>query len=62
MTTIIKVIGCIVLSLILYAIPVLLVCSIAYKWDDFVTIVLFILAFGEFCALWNAIYNATEVE
>lgn len=62
MSVLIKIIGSIIFGLLMYAIPVLLVCSVVYGWDGFVQLVLYIFAFGELGALCTLIYSASEVK
>lgn len=45
-------IGLLIVTAILYAIPILTACSIIYEWDGFLRILLIMASIIEFCGLY----------
>ena len=55
MKDIIYLIGLIIITAILYAIPIITVCSFFYEWDGFLRILLILTCTIEFCGLYYLI-------
>ena len=51
MKEIIRILGSLVLTTIMYCVPILLTCSICLGWDDSITILLCVLASGQLLEL-----------
>lgn len=60
MNSLTRIIGSIVLSLILYAIPILLVCSFFLKWDFYISFVLIAVSFTEIYFLVVSIFSNSK--
>ena len=52
MEDIVYIIGLLIVTAILYAIPILTVCSIIYEWDGFLRILLIMASIIEFLGLY----------
>lgn len=57
-----RVIGSIVLAASFLAIPILAVCSIVFNWEPFISILLVLFVFIEFCGLIVVIYDRAFME
>lgn len=55
MNKILIVVGSFVISVIMFAIPILLTICFVNKWNDLVTYFLILLSLGEFIILWGNI-------
>ena len=62
MKTIVYMIGVLIVTAILYAIPILTACSIIYKWDGFLQLGLIIVSIIEFCGLYVLIDDVVSRE
>jgi hypothetical protein len=62
MNSLIRIIGSIVLSLILYAIPILLVCSFFLKWGFYINFVLIAASLTEIYFLIDSIFSNSKEE
>ena len=51
MKIIVNLIGVFVVTVILYAIPILTACSLIYEWDGFFQLVLIVASIIEFCGV-----------
>jgi len=54
------IIGSIIFALLMYAIPILTVCSFVYGWDGFIKTVLSIFVIGQIAVFCELIYSAAE--
>ena len=60
MKLIIKIIGCMVVSAFLYAIPMVLAASLCFNWDGFWKLLYLTIGFAEYIALAALVYYYTE--
>lgn len=60
MKLIIKVIGCMVVSAFLYAIPMVLAASLCFNWDGFWKLLYSVFGVAEYIALTAFVYGYTE--
>ena len=60
MNSFIRIIGSVVLSLILYAIPILLACSFCLEWDFYISFVLIGVSLTELCYLTEFIFSNSK--
>lgn len=56
----VKIIGSIVLSFIIYSVPILTTCSFAYDWDGIIQFLLTFASFMEMLFLMAFIYDEAE--
>lgn len=62
MKTIVYMIGLLIVTAILYAFPILTVCSIIYEWDGFLRILLILASIIEFLGLYILIDDVVSRE
>ena len=62
MKQLIKIIGVIVFASAMYMIPILLTCSLAFEWDGFWQMILWIASGGQLLVLCCAIYERSEMD
>ena len=60
MNSLIRIIGSMVLSLVLYAIPILLACSFCLGWNGYVSFAFIIVSFTEFYFLAEFIFSNSK--
>lgn len=60
MNSLIKIIGSVVLSSVLYAIPILLACSFCLEWDFYISFVLIAISLTEFCYFAEFIFSNSK--
>ena len=62
MNKIIKIVGSIVVSVIMYAIPILTACSFAYAWDGFVRLILTLASLTQLVCLAFEVFFKGDTE
>lgn len=60
MNILIRIIGSVILSLVLYAIPILLACSFCLEWDGSISFILIIVSLIELCYFVGFIFSTSE--
>ena len=60
MTKIIKIIGSIIFSCVMYSLPILTTCSFCFDWDGFSKMILLICSCGQLMALIVWVYYKAE--
>lgn len=60
MKEIIRILGSIVFTAVMYCVPILLTCSFCFGWDSFVKLLLCFCACGQFAAIFVLVLTKAE--